>query len=57
VIIGKLVPAGSGLSMYRRFDSDIEQHDDSYYSTRNYENTFDDEDVDLSVLIGSGNAL
>ena len=57
VIIGKLVPAGSGLSMYRKFDSDIEQHDDNYYSTRNYESSFDDEDVDLSVLIGSGNAL
>jgi len=60
VIIGKLVPAGSGLSMYRRFNSDIEQYDGSYYSTRSYENTydsFDEEDVDLSVLIGSGNAL
>jgi len=57
VIIGKLVPAGSGLSMYRRFDSDLEQHDGSYFSTRNYENAYDDDDVDLSVLIGSGNAL
>jgi len=60
VIIGKLVPAGSGLSMYRKFDSDIEQHDGAYYSSRNYENrydNFDEDDVDLSVLIGSGNAL
>jgi len=61
VIIGKLVPAGSGLSMYRKFNSDIEQYDGSYYSTRSYENTYDsydnEEDVDLSVLIGSGNAL
>jgi len=58
VIIGKLVPAGSGLSMYRKFDSDIEQSDGSFYSTRSYENSVDlDEDVDLSILIGSGNAL
>jgi len=57
VIIGKLVPAGSGLAMYRKFDSDIEQYDGSYYSTKSYENTYDDDDVDLSVLIGSGNAL
>ena len=57
VIIGKLVPAGSGLSMYRKFDSDIEQQDGTYYTTKNYENAFDEDDVDLSVLIGSGNAL
>jgi len=57
VIIGKLVPAGSGLSMYRKFDSDIYQSDNSYYSTVNYDNQYDDDDVDLSVLIGSGNAL
>ncbi|MCL2628114.1 MAG: DNA-directed RNA polymerase subunit beta' [Oscillospiraceae bacterium] len=57
VIIGKLVPAGSGLSIYRRFDSDIERGD-RYYSMSDYDR-FDkeDEDVDLSVLIGSGNAL
>jgi len=58
VIIGKLVPAGSGLSMYRRFDSDIDQYDGSYYSSARYDSSYDDdEDVDLSVLIGSGNAL
>jgi len=57
VIIGKLVPAGSGLSMYRRFDSDIEQSDGSYYSSRYNDNLYDEDDVDLSVLIGSGNAL
>jgi len=57
VIIGKLVPAGSGLSMYRKFNSDIEQEDGTFYSTPNYENAMDDEDVDLSILIGSGNAL
>ena len=57
VIIGKLVPAGSGLSMYRKFDSDLDHSDSSYYSTRNYDNQYDEDDVDLSVLIGSGNAL
>jgi len=57
VIIGKLVPAGSGLSMYRKFDSDIDQYDGTYYSSRTGDNIFDEEDVDLSVLIGSGNAL
>ena len=57
VIIGKLVPAGSGLSIYRKFDSDINHQDGTQYSTRNYDDPFDDDDVDLSVLIGSGNAL
>lgn len=51
VIIGKLIPAGSGLSLYRKFepntggaswDSDEEEPED---------------DVDLSILVGSGNAL
>ncbi|MCL2425942.1 MAG: DNA-directed RNA polymerase subunit beta' [Oscillospiraceae bacterium] len=61
VIIGKLVPAGSGLAMYRKFDSSVEQDDGTYYSTKSYENeesyNDSDEDVDLSILIGSGNAL
>ena len=58
VIIGKLVPAGSGLSIYRKFDSDIEHDgDDAYYASKDYSNLNNDEDVDLSVLIGSGNAL
>jgi len=57
VIIGKLVPAGSGLSIYRRFDSDIERSG-KYYTVSDYDRyQDDDEDVDLSVLIGSGNAL
>jgi len=57
VIIGKLVPAGSGLSIYRKFDSDIEHRGGRYYGLNDYEDLIDDEDVDLSVLIGSGNAL
>jgi len=57
VIIGKLVPAGSGLSIYRRFDSDLERGDGSYTDYSDYGSRRDDEDVDLSVLIGSGNAL
>jgi len=52
VIIGKLVPAGSGLSVYRKFDSDYEDSIDYYPDS-----DFEDVDVDLSVLIGSGNAL
>jgi len=57
VIIGKLVPAGSGLSVYRKFDSDIEHRGGRYYGLNDYEDLIDDDDVDLSVLIGSGNAL
>jgi len=56
VIIGKLVPAGSGLAMYRRFDSDIDQLNGAYSEVSDKEATTD-EDVDLSILIGSGNAL
>ena len=41
VIIGKLIPAGSGLALYRDFE----------------ESAPEKEEVDLSVLIGSGNAL
>jgi len=50
VIIGKLVPAGSGLSIYRKFDGETEGG--GYLGDPST-----DEDVDLSVLIGSGNAL
>ena len=57
VIIGKLVPAGSGLAIYRKFDSDTEQS--GVYSDVADFDRYDVEDdgVDLSVLIGSGNAL
>lgn len=51
VIIGKLIPAGSGLSLYRKFERNIEAG--SWDSDE--EDTEDD--VDLSVLVGSGNAL
>ena len=53
VIIGKLVPAGSGLSLYRKFDSAIDA-DGEYSDISYYE---DEDDIDLSVLIGSGNAI
>ena len=49
VIIGKLIPAGSGLAIYRDYVNEVEP-----------ELAVDEEeedDVDLSVLIGSGNAL
>jgi len=61
VIIGKLVPAGSGLAMYRKFDSDIETPGGAYSEVVDFE--YNEEvvtqgpEVDLSVLIGSGNAL
>jgi DNA-directed RNA polymerase subunit beta' len=57
VIIGKLVPAGSGLSMYRKFDSDIDRRGGAYTEVADFEGLEDEDDVDLSVLIGSGNAL
>jgi DNA-directed RNA polymerase subunit beta' len=47
VIIGKLIPAGSGLSMYRDFDTET-----------NEEIEADEADyVDLSALVGRSNAL
>jgi len=57
VIIGKLVPAGSGLAIYRRFDSDIDRQGGAYVSAAGYEDVADEDDVDLSVLIGTGNAI
>jgi DNA-directed RNA polymerase subunit beta' len=56
VIIGKLVPAGSGLAVYRKFDSDI---DPAYAANpdalamESGEHIFDEDDVDLSMLIGN----
>ncbi|MCD8099378.1 MAG: DNA-directed RNA polymerase subunit beta' [Oscillospiraceae bacterium] len=47
VIIGKLIPAGSGLDIYRDFESDTD--DDIDVDSANY--------VDLSVLVGRNNAL
>ena len=60
VIIGKLVPAGSGLSIYRKFDSDIDHPSGRYSEISDGEDIFieeDEEEIDLSILIGSGNAL
>ena len=50
VIIGKLVPAGSGLAMYRKFDSDISGSYDDIAEQA-------DDGIDLSVLLGTTNAL
>jgi len=47
VIIGKLIPAGSGLSMYRDFDGFEDEETEAE----------EEDDVDLSVLLASGNAL
>ncbi len=49
VIIGKLIPAGSGLAIYRDYVNEAEPE-----ITEDEE---EDDGVDLSVLIGSGNAL
>jgi DNA-directed RNA polymerase subunit beta' len=47
VIIGKLIPAGSGLSMYREFETETDEAVDAS----------DAEYVDLSALVGKSNAL
>ena len=57
VIIGKLVPAGSGLALYRKFDSDIDRPAGAYTEDADFDEDEFEEEVDLSVLIGSGNAL
>ena len=57
VIIGKLVPAGSGLAIYRKFDSDIDKPQTPFQEVSDIESGDDEDEVDLSVLIGSGNAL
>ena len=56
VIIGKLVPAGSGLAIYRKFDSEIDRPEGAYGDVVSYENEVDSEpedDIDLSLLIGN----
>ena len=45
VIIGKLIPAGSGLAIYREFDQPDTEPEEP------------EDDVDLSVLLNSGNAI
>ena len=47
VIIGKLIPAGSGLEMYRQVETETDESIDA--SSADY--------VDLSVLVGRSNAL
>ena len=47
VIIGKLIPAGSGLELYRNVETDMDEEIDA--SNADY--------VDLSVLVGRSNAL
>ncbi|MDR3277876.1 MAG: DNA-directed RNA polymerase subunit beta', partial [Oscillospiraceae bacterium] len=50
VIIGKLVPAGSGLALYRTFENE-------YSGITAPADAEPEDDVDLSLLIASGNAL
>ena len=47
VIIGKLIPAGSGLDMYRHFESRTD--DDKASAPESY--------VDLSALVNKTNAI
>ena len=47
VIIGKLIPAGSGLAVYRNFKSETDEEKESA----------PEEYVDLSVLVNRSNAL
>ena len=56
VIIGKLVPAGSGLALYRRFDSDVEQPGGGD-SGASGDDEDEDDDIDLTVLLGTRSAL
>jgi DNA-directed RNA polymerase subunit beta' len=53
VIIGKLVPAGSGLAIYREFNSDFADLAEAEY----YEEEEPENDIDLSALKNVGNAL
>jgi DNA-directed RNA polymerase subunit beta' len=60
VIIGKLIPAGSGLSMYRNFDEIVKDDkplpaEEEIAEAAPEEN--DEDEIDLSVLLGSTNAL
>jgi len=57
VIIGKLVPAGSGLAIYRKFDSDIAEPGGAYSEVAGHEESELADDVDLSVLLGTRSAL
>ena len=57
VIIGKLVPAGSGLAIYRRFDSDLERYDSDLDDEENDGELDEEDDIDLSVLKGASNVL
>ncbi len=56
VIIGKLIPAGSGLPLYRKFEKKVSDSswdvDDAFEAEEP-----EDDGVDLSILIGTGNAL
>jgi DNA-directed RNA polymerase subunit beta' len=53
VIIGKLIPAGSGLSMYRKFEKNVR---DVSWDTDEEEEE-EEEDIDLSTLVGMSNAI
>ncbi|MBE6948252.1 MAG: DNA-directed RNA polymerase subunit beta' [Ruminococcaceae bacterium] len=61
VIIGKLIPAGSGLSMYRDFQQVVEGEEAPVNEEEPQEPVEiieeEDDELDLSVLLGTSNAL
>ena len=59
VIIGKLIPAGSGLDMYRKFDTDTETPE-KFETQEQSEGAAEEPEegsVDLSALLDSGDAI
>ncbi len=57
VIIGKLIPAGSGLSMYRTFENEVQPEDAVDETEQEPAEPEQDDGVDLSVLLNTNNAL
>ena len=55
VIIGKLIPAGSGLPIYRKFEKEVNKN--NWVIDDAFEAEPEADDIDLSILIGTGNAL
>jgi DNA-directed RNA polymerase subunit beta' len=60
VIIGKLIPAGSGLTMYRDFEEIVERDEpvtEKEEAAEEAPREPEEDEIDLSVLLGSTNAL
>jgi len=57
VIIGKLIPAGSGLNVYRGFTTHVEGENIGVPSLQNGAEIPAEEEVDLGLLAGAGNVI